>query len=536
MKSKADARCEHESVLQTYLRSLTGAAGTPHLVLWPTGVALAVAAAWDARPELFVLDTLTGLTLVGAGLTAWSLRPRSVTGPLMAATGLAWFLGSFFGWAVYLHRGPLAHMLLSYPRGRLVPSSRVEKATVLGAYAYAAFYAVAANEYATLAFAFGLVALTARRCIAAGGPERRARLAALVGATAFGSVLVLGAATRRAGVDADQVVLLLYDLVVCLIAVGLFADLLWGRWGQATLTGVVVDLGEADGTGTLRDRLARTLGDSTLLVGYRVPEPGRYVDEAGRPIELSTVEADRATTPILDGGREVAIVIHDSALLDDPGLMSAVAAATRLAVSNARLQADVRERVADVEASRRRIVAAADEQRRRLEEDLRAGTSGPLDRVAALAARIDPQLERHVAAARVELGALARGIHPAVLTEHGLAEALRELAERAGATFTGALDDGHPNPVAEAAAYFVCSEALANVAKHARASQTSVRVSTANGLLTVEVTDDGVGGAKPAAGSGLQGLADRVEALGGELTVTSPSGRGTRVVAELPSA
>ena len=132
-------------------------------------------------------------------------------------------------------------------------------------------------------------------------------------------------------------------------------------------------------------------------------------------------------------------------------------------------------------------MGAADEQRRRLEEELRVGAGRPLDRVAELAARIDPELERQVAAARVELGELARGIHPAVLTEKGLFEALRELTERAGATFAGASATATASPVVEAAAYFVCSEGLANVAKHARAPHTSVQISTADGLLTVEV-------------------------------------------------
>ena len=500
------------------------------------GVAVAIAAAWLARPELVVLDTLTGLTLVGVGLAAWSLQSRSRTGALMVASGFAWFLGSFLGWAVYLHRGPLAHMLLSYPSGRLTPSSRVEQAAVVGAYAYAASYPIASNEYATIAFAVGLVALTARRFVAAGGPERRARLAALAAASAFGSVLVVGAATRLAAVDADRPLLILYDLVVCLIAVGLFVDLRWGRWARAAVTGVVVDLGEPRAAGTLRERLARTLGDPTLLVGYRLPAQEQYVDESGRPIALPTADSDRALTPILDEGREVAVLIHDPGLLDDAALMSAVAAATRLAVANARLQAEVRQRVAEVDASRRRIVAAADEQRRRLEEELRVGAGRPLDRVAELAAGIDPELELQVAAARAELGELARGIHPAVLTERGLAEALREVAERAGAAFAGTLPDRRLSPETEAAAYFVCSEALANAAKHAHAARTSVRVSTAKRLLTVEVLDDGVGGADAAAGSGLQGLADRVEALGGSLTVTTSAESGTRVAAELPFA
>ena len=187
-------------------------------------------------------------------------------------------------------------------------------------------------------------------------------------------------------------------------------------------------------------------------------------------------------------------------------------------------------------ASRRRIVTAADEQRRRLEQELRAGTSRGLSRVAELATGIDdPELERQIAAAQQELRSLARGIRPAVLTERGLAQAVRELAGGAGATVECTLTGGGLDPATEAAAYFVCSEALANAAKHADAAHVNVRVSSANGVLTIEVADDGVGGAD-AAGSGLRGLADRVEALGGSLSVTSPPGGGTRVVAELPTA
>jgi hypothetical protein len=506
----------------------------PSPLLWPAGLALGFASALVARPELVVLDTLTGLTLIGLGLAAWSLRPRSATGFLMAATGGAWFLGSFMAWALYLHRGPLAHLLLTYPGRRLVPTARLERVGLAAGYVYAALAPVARNEYATIAFAVGLVALTALGYSRAGGPERRARLAALAGAAGFGTVLVVGAATRLAGMDIGRELLFAYNAVVGLLAVGLFADLLWGRWAKAAVTGVVVDLGEPDAAGTLRDRLARTLGDRTLLVGYWLPEQRRYVDETGRTIELPAADPQRAVTPILDEDARVAVLVHDSALLDDPALMSAVAAATRLAVSNARLQATVRARVDDVEASRRRIVAAADEQRRRLEQDLRLGTTRRLGRVAELAARIDPELEHQVAEARAELGAFARGIHPAVLTELGLGEALRELGERAGASVECELDQRRPAPVAEAAVYFVCSEALANVGKHAHASHASVRVTASDGLLIVEVVDDGVGGAEVAAGSGLQGLMDRVEALGGRLVVASPSGGGTRIVAELP--
>jgi hypothetical protein len=502
--------------------------------LWPAGLAFGLAAEWVGRPQLTGLDAATGFALLGLGLAAWSIRPRSGVGPIMAAGGFAWFLGSFGNWAVYLHRGPLAHLLLSYPAGRIPSSSRLDRAAVVTGYAYAAAYPVAGNDYATIAFALGLVALAARRYIVAGGPERRARASALAAAAAFGLVLALGAAARLADVGSESTVLWPYDLVVCLIAVGLFVDLLWGRWAQAAVTGLVVDLGDTDAAGTLRDRLARTLGDPTLVVGYWLPEQSRYVDEGGRPVELPAAGTGRAVTPIDEDGRRFATLVHDSAVLDDPGLVSAVASAARLAVANARLQGEVHARVAAVEASRRRIVEAADKQRRRLELELRHGAQRRLARVAELVSDVDPALEHQLMGARTELDEFARGIHPATLTERGLAAALHELADRSPVPVEiAATPERFPESV-EAAGYFVCSEALANVAKHADATQVRARVTRKDRRLTVEVVDDGAGGADPSAGSGLRGLADRVEALGGRLLIQSPSGTGTRLVAELP--
>jgi hypothetical protein len=500
--------------------------------LWPAGLAFGVAAEWIGRPDLLALDAITGFTLVGLGLTAWSRRPQSRAGLIMAAAGFAWFLGSVWSWAVYLNRGPLAHLMLSYPSGR-ISSSRLERGAVVAAYAYAGVYPVAGNDYVTIAFALGLVALAVRRYLVSGGPERRARFAALAAATAFGLVLALDAADRLADVGAGRAGLWVYDLFVCLITVELSADLLWGRWTQATVTGLMVDLGEPAAAGTLRDRLARALGDPTLEVGYWLPD--RYVDEAGRPVELPAAGAERAITPIDEDGQPVAALVHDRAVLDDPALVSAVAAATRLVVANARLQAEVRERVAEVAASRRRIVEAADEQRRRLELELRKGAERRLTRVAELVSKVDPELERQLVDAQAELSEFARGIHPPALTERGLAAALVELAARCPIPVdVHAPTDRFPQPV-EAAAYFVCSEALANVAKYAEASRAAINVVGGNGRLIVEVVDDGVGGAVPSGGSGIRGLADRVEALGGRLSVTSPPEGGTRVVAELSS-
>jgi signal transduction histidine kinase len=502
--------------------------------LWPAGLALGVAAVWIGRPDVIVLDAAAGFALVLLGLLASSRRPRSGVGPIMAAGGFAWFLGTLWSPAVFLHRGPLAHLLLSYPSGRL--SSRLDRGAVAAAYAYAAAYPLAANDYATIAFALGLAALTARRYVLFGGPELRARLASLTAASAFAPVLALGAVARLADVGMDRTSLFAYDLVVGLIAVGLFADLLWGRWAQAAVTGLVVDLGEAAAAGPLRERLARTLGDPTLVVGYWLPEQGRYVDEAGRPVELPPAGTDRTITPIEEDGTRIAALVHDAAVLDDPGLISAVASATLLAVSNARLQAEVRARVAEVNESRRRIVDAADAQRRRLERELREGAERRLAHVAELLTDSDAleDVRGDLESTRLELREFARGIHPQTLTEHGIAAALEELARRSAVPVRVDAPRRRFAPAIEATAYFVCSEALANVAKHAEASRATVMLAANADRLRAEIADDGVGGAEPSRGSGLRGLADRVEALGGRLRVKSARGAGTRVIAEIP--
>jgi signal transduction histidine kinase len=503
--------------------------------LWATGLVFGVAVEWVGRPEFIGLDAAVGFALLFLGLVAWSFRPGTRVGPIMTGAGFAWFLGTVWAPAVFLNRGPIAHLLLSYPSGR--PTSRLERVAVGAAYGYAAVYPVAENDYATIAFAVGLVSLTTHRYVTAGGRERRARIAPLAGATVFGIVLALGAASRVAAVGVGGAVLFAYDLSVLLIAVGLFADLHWGRWTQAAVTGLVVDLGETGAAGTLRDRLARTLGDPTLVVAYRLPGEDRYVDEAGRPIAVPTPGAKRTVTPIEEDGREIAALIHDVAVLDDPGLVFAAASATRLALSNVRLQAEVRARVAQVEASRRRIVEAADEQRRRLERELHDGAEQRLAQVAELLADSGEPLAEVRAGlddARVELREIARGIRPRALAEHGLRAAIEELAERTAVPVGVIVPAERFPPAVEAAIYFLCSEALTNVAKYADASHATVSVSTNGGQLLVDVVDDGVGGANLSAGTGLRGLADRIEALGGHLRLKSAAGTGTRVMAEIP--
>src|SRR5215469_18797526 len=503
--------------------------------LWPAGLAFGRAAEWIGRPPLAAFDAAAGFALLLLGLVAWTRRPESGAGAIMSAAGFAWFLGTLWVPAVFLHRGPLAQLLISYPGGRL--SSRLQRAGAGAGYAYAAVPVVAGNDYATIVFALGLVTLSAHRCVAATGAERRARLASLTAAAAFGLVLLAGAITRLAGVGGGSMVLLAYDLTVCLIAIGLATDLLRGRWAQGAVTGLVVDLGEPAAGGMLRDRLARALGDPTLVVGYWLPAQRRYVDEAGRPVTLPAAGAGRAVTPVEEDGRRVAVLVHDPAVLDDPALLAAVGSAARLAVANARLQAEVSARVGEVEASRRRIVAASDEQRSRLEGELRDGAERRLAHVAELLpdggeplAGIRAGLE----AARAELREFARGMHPATLTECGLGAAIRELAERSPTTVEVAVPATRFPSAVEAAAYFICAESLANVAKHAEASRVHLDITQENGRLRVVIADDGIGGADPSRSFGLRGLADRVEALGGSLALDSPPGGGTRVIAELP--
>ena len=282
-------------------------------------------------------------------------------------------------------------------------------------------------------------------------------------------------------------------------------------------------------------------------MAYRLPGSLGYADADGRPVLVPPVAADRSTAKVESDGVELAALVYDSSLDDDPELIEAVRAAAAMALENERLHAEAGARLAEVQASRERIVAASDAERRRLERNLHDGAQ---QRLVALSLQLrllegrvgdDPSAQELVSSASTqlaeslaELRELARGIHPAVL-DHGLEAALDSLAARSTVPTTLAYEgDGPlPEPV-ELAAYFVASEALANVAKYAQATSARVRFSHTGPRAVIEIADDGVGGADEAGGSGLRGLADRVAALDGRLRVVSPAGAGTVVVAELP--
>jgi len=515
------------------------------VLLWPAGVLVGLGAesasfGWD-DPGHWIPDLVTGWTLIACGLIAWSGRRDGGSGPLLAATGFSWFLGNFATSALYLYRGPLVHLLVSYPGGR--PSSRRELAAVAVGYAAAVTTPVWRSEVVTIVLTGLLLAVCARSHSRAVGPARRARLTALRAAAVVGFALAGGAAARLAvqGGDAGEPSLLALEAALCAAAVALLSR----SWEHAAVTDLVIELGESR-TVTLRDELARALGDPTLDVGYWLPDQGVFIDSEDRPLALPTPGARRSVTLIEADGRPVAALVHDPAVLGDPGLRSAVAAAARLAAANTRLTAEVRTQVAELQESRRRILEAGDEERKRLERRLREGAQARLERLEQELRRIRLSSLSEVARARIaqsearldrtldDLHRLAHGLHPRVLADAGLAGALSSLAEQAAVRVEVVSPLPELPADVEAVAYFVCSEALANIAKHAEASQVRISVATADGRASVAIEDDGRGGADPSHGTGLGGLADRVEALGGALRVESTAGRGTRVAAEIP--
>jgi signal transduction histidine kinase len=513
------------------------------LLLAGTAIGLAVELVYyDAQlgPALTVADFLVGFVLLAAGALARDRRPESRVGMLALLSGGTWFAGNVGPPLLYLHRGPLVHLCLSYPTGRL--RSRVTRAVVAFAWVDGAIEPLARNTALTFVLSGAVAVAAIRSFLATSGPARKAAEPALGAALAIGAALSLGAVGRIADWNADAV-LLAYDVVVAAVAIVLVSDLVRRRWADAVVTGLVVDLGARGGT--LRGKLAHALGDPSLVIGYRLTDANGFVDEAGRPVELPRPGSGRSVTPLVDRGEEVAVLVHDDALLTDRRLVESVAAAARIAVANVGLQADARARAAELEASRRRIVEAGDAQRRRLERELRAGAEDRLAHVASVLADVRAsvaaeetetiaELEAELVRARRELEEFARGIHPAALTAGGISVALAHLAERSPIpVYASGTVDGLPEPI-EAALFFVCSEALTNAAKHSGASRVTIDVEADGHQVAVAIADDGVGGATIRRGSGLAGLVDRVEALGGTLLVESPRGGGTRVVASLP--
>ncbi|MDQ4038699.1 MAG: sensor histidine kinase [Actinomycetota bacterium] len=354
-------------------------------------------------------------------------------------------------------------------------------------------------------------------------------------------------------------------VAIAAIPLAFMAGLLRSHLARSGVGQLVVELGERTPGGRLSTAVARALGDPTLEIAHWSPETSTYRDGEDRAVVIPNNDGTRAVTVIERAGHRIGALVHDVALRDEPDLLDAVSAAAGLAMENERLHHEVLAQLEEVRASRSRILEAADAERRRIERNIHDGaqqrlvtvmlalsmarnrlTSEPPATSASdpepATPRIDPCLDSLLAEAADDLGGalkelreLARGIHPPILIEEGLAAALETLAERSPVPVEVSVSaNNRLSPPLEAAAYYVVSESLANVAKHAQASAVLVKVRSDDGGVRVEVIDDGVGGAMPRGGSGLEGLADRVAALDGRFVVESVPGEGTRIMAELP--
>jgi signal transduction histidine kinase len=531
-------------------------------------------------PGYAVINRLAGISFMACGLIAWRQRPDSAVGRLLTVTGfgvllspvlvqidspVAFTADALFGdvWIVLFVAlflsfvtggrltttldvilvGTFLFDLLVLPFAMLLFLPAEDNLLLVSPDAGTANALLKARVAVGVVASIAVVLVIAERWRSASRPLRRALLPSLWGA--FCAVVYAAALSSfLVGAPIDE---LNWPLNAALVTVP--AALAWGllrsRLARGGLADLFRELGTLRGV-QLEDGLAKVLGDPGLVFAYPVPGERSYLDGRGQPVNLPGPGGDRAVAPVERDGRELAMLVYDPSLDDDPELVGAVAAAAAIALDDARLQTETRERLGELRASRERLVAASDAERRRLERNLHDGAQQRLVSVALQLRMIerrvdDPELAASIKAAGDELSQsleelreLARGIHPSVLN-HGLKAALDSLAARASVPTAVSFQSRErlPEPV-ELAAYFVACEALANVAKYAHASAASVRVSRRNGMAVIEIADDGVGGADETGGTGLQGLADRVAALDGTLRILSPPGAGTVVTAELP--
>lgn len=541
-----------------------------------------------------------GWSFVAGAIGAWRMRPENRTGYLLLATGAAWWLALLIGtrvpivWTLsstfqVLFIAFIYYLVLAFPEGRLTTR---RSRFLMGLWilfmaqsiAFATFYDPAAFgcencqpglnlllirsdpellltvadflrpfTFIDLLFAGTLVV----RVIRSSPPRRRVLLPLYVPAITWSlSYFVFGVTQLIASVLIYEPPTLAYHLSLLGFAISmLFLPLLFLvglarlRGRRARVSDLVLELGDLPTPERLQDALRKTLGDPSLQVGIWVPEAKRYLGADGRTLTEPTPNDRQVATLLERHDQPLAMIVHDEALLEDPGLVSAVTAATKLSVENDRLQQELLDQLVEVHESRARIVEAADAERKRIERNLHDGAQ---QRLVALSvalrtvdSRLDPQsgstsesleeLSRELDQALEELRELGRGTYPAILSEQGLPGAFRSLANvsRLPVEVDIDLDERLPERV-EATGYFIASEALANAARHSQASIVQLRARKDGGYLVVEVADDGVGGARMEGGSGLSGLVDRVNALDGHITVTSPAGQGTTVAARIP--
>jgi signal transduction histidine kinase len=535
----------------------------------------------EPLPAFLVMYHVVGFAFTSCGLAAWRRRPDSSVGRLMTTAGFLLYAWPVIGqisspgariaasiledlWAI-----PMVALLLTHhSAGRL--TSRVDRVLVapfviavplelsallfidqegnpllLASNSTAAVVILTVSRVLSVVACLAVAAVIAARWRVASRPQRRAMLPSVAGII---SLLLFAALNTMA----DPPPALLWAAITSLMVVpaAFLTVLLRSRLARAGLAQLIRDLDRKRGP-ELQAALGRALGDPGLVIAYPTPGgSGAYLDSLGAPISLPTADTGSAMAPIEHHGRLVAVLVYDASLDDDPDLVEAVRAAATIALENVRMQQETQARLAELRDSRSRIVAAGDAERRRIERNLHDGAQQRLATLALQLASIQSRIREDPGSAELmvstaadeltrslqELRELARGIHPSVL-EHGLRPGLESLANRSAVPTSIVMETDDPLPSQVAfAAYFVTSEALANVAKHARATSVTVRVTTTSESLILQITDDGIGGASEEGGSGLRGLVDRVEAHEGHLDVQSDAGLGTTLTAVLPLA
>lgn len=582
MASVGDGSTAGPAARQRRVAAVTGIAGA--------GFALAIASVtWGDAPHpawAWLPVQLAGVSSILSGTLLWARRPANGTGRLLTLHGVCWYLGDLqlvdhpaafaAGFCLFfLGHAVLGHLVVALPTGHL--RHRRQRWLVVMLYAtplltqalrYATEYPPQPQGWGDPSAAYsvwapvGSIALSGltvcvagllvRRWSTASRPARREYAPLWLTILGIGVTTVVGAAA--AAVDADPVtqryLVVAYVTGVAVVPFALTGGLLRVRLTRLRVAELVTRLAATTDPQQVRAALASALDDPGLRLWFPLPDGAGYVDPYARLVQPSDA-AGRTATPVGDPRRPLAILVHDPALDTQRPLVEAVAAAARLALDNARLVAAQRHHRAELGAARAGAVAAADAERRRIQRDLHDGVQQKLlaismlvrhahERVSADPAA-PPTAELASAAAYLpevvrELRLLAEGLHPPILAERGLSAAAEAIAERSPLPLAVDVPAGRWSADVERAAYFVITEALANVYKHAAASRADVRVRQRAGRLLVEISDDGVGGADAAGGTGLRGLHDRVGALGGLLRVSSDMGAGTRVTAELPCA
>jgi signal transduction histidine kinase len=534
---------------------------------------------------------LLGWSFIGSGLIALRVRPQNRLGWAMVFTGFAWFASLLMlahdealftiGYALQVaYIAGFAYVVVSFPSGRL--QTFAERMVIGAAVLLALFIQFGALLFtdsraiecsvcpsnalevtrndalardlhqfqrgAGVLVLLAAIALLAVRWRRASEAMRRAIAPVLWAGSATLALAAVAVTNEVLGKAWGHEPLRLMLLAFSALPVAILFSFLQRHMARGAVAGLVVELGDPVTALDLRPALGRALRDPSLELAYWFPAESRYVDAEGRPVELPGEEAERLSTIVERNGRPIAALIHDAALEHNTELVDSVCAAAGLTLENERLHAELRARLTELQASRARLVEATAAERRRIERDLHDGTQQRLVSVAMSLGLAESKLPPGTEAmplvrearealtlALAELRELSQGIHPSILTERGLPTALDELCRRAAlpAMLDVSLERRLPAQV-ETAVYFVVSEAVTNAVKHSHASELRIGVQLRDGSLVAEVADDGIGGAGGGGGSGIRGMTDRVEALGGTLTVSSPPGRGTTLRVEIP--